>query len=111
MDRVPYSVNEQICISENYMNRRIYESPSIEEIAKIVGVSQAGLKRIFKKYSGLGVHKYFLKLKLKLAAKMLEDGFSVTDTAEKLCFSSQGYFTKTFKRETGILPSVICRKM
>lgn len=54
MDRVPYSVNEQICISENYMNRRIYESPSIEEIAKIVGVSQAGLKRIFKKIFGAG---------------------------------------------------------
>lgn len=95
----------------NYMNSRIYESPSVEEIAKKVGISQAGLKRIFKKYSGLGVHKYFLKLKLNLAAKMLENGASVTDTAEKLGFSSQGYFTKTFQRETGFLPSSICKKL
>ena len=94
----------------NYMNSRIYESPSVEEIAKKVGISQAGLKRIFKKYSGLGVHKYFLKLKLKLAAEMIKNGASVTHTAEKLGFSSQGYFTKTFQRETGVLPSSICEK-
>lgn len=94
----------------SYMNSRIYESPSVEEIAKKVGISQAGLKRVFKKYSGLGVHKYFLKLKLKLAAEMLKNGASVTYTAEKLGFSSQGYFTKTFQRETGVLPSSICEK-
>lgn len=95
----------------HYMNSRIYESPSVEEISKKAGVSQAGLKRIFKKYSGLGVHKYFLKLKLKRATEMLEGGVSVTDTAEKLGFSSQGYFTKTFKREIGILPSELLKKL
>lgn len=94
----------------NFMNSRIYEYPSIDEISKKVGISQAGLKGIFKKYSGLGVHKYFLKLKLKLAAEMLENGVSVTNTAEKLGFSSQGYFTRTFQRETGVLPSSVCKK-
>lgn len=94
----------------NYMNNRIYENPSVAEISKHVCISQASLKRIFKKYSGLGTHKYFLKLKLKLAAELLENGASVTGTAEKLGFSSQGYFTKTFLREMGILPSSLCKK-
>lgn len=91
----------------NYMHERIYENPSVTDFAKKVGISPAGIKRIFKKYSGLGVHKYFLKLKLNLATKMLEDGASVTETAEKLGFGSQGYFTKTFQRETGVLPSLV----
>lgn len=95
----------------NYMNTKIYESPSIDEISKKVGVSCAGLKRIFAKYSGLGVHKYFLKLKLKLAAEMLEEGNTVTYTAERLGFSSQGYFTKTFRREMGFLPSELSKKL
>lgn len=94
----------------SYMNSRLYENPSVEEISKKVGISQAGLKRIFKKYAGVGVHKYFLKLKLKLAVKLIESGTSVTDTAEKLGFSSQGYLTKAFQREMGILPSSICKK-
>lgn len=94
----------------SYMNSRLYENPSVEEISKNVGISQAGLKRIFKKYAGVGVHKYFLKLKLKLAVKLIESGTSVTDTAEKLGFSSQGYLTKAFQREMGILPSSICKK-
>lgn len=95
----------------NYMNSRIYESPSVDEISKNVGISSAGLKRIFKQYSGLGVHKYFLKLKLKLAAELLEDGNTVTYTAERLGFSSQGYFTKTFRREMGFLPSEVTKKL
>ena len=94
-----------------YMNKKLYGNPSVSEISKNVGVSQASLKRIFNKYSGLGVHKYFLKLKLKHATEMLEKGISVTATAEKLGFSSQGYFTKTFQREIGILPSTLCKKI
>lgn len=111
-EAIPVSTShDSVLFSEavNYMNKRIYGNPSIEEISKQVCISQAGLKRIFKKYTGLGIHKYFLKLKLKLAAEMLENGISVTDTAEKLGFSSQGYFTKTFQRETGILPSLLCK--
>lgn len=106
------TTHDSLIFSEaiNYMNSKIYESPSVEEISKEVGISQSGLKRIFKKYSGLGVHKYFLKLKLKHAAKMLESGISVTDVAETLRFSSQGYFTKTFQRETGFLPSTLTKK-
>ena len=87
------------------------EKTATEEISKQVCISQAGLKRIFKKYSGFGIHKYFLKLKLKLAAEMLVSGVSVTDTAEKLSFSSQGYFTKAFHREIGVLPSSLCKKL
>lgn len=95
----------------NYMKSKLYSTLSVDEISKNVGVSQSGLKRIFKKYSGLGVHKYFLKLKLKLATDMLKNGNSVTYTAEKLGFSSQGYFTKTFQRETGVLPSSLYKEL
>lgn len=89
----------------SYMRSRIYDNPSVDEIARFVGISREGLKRIFKKFTGLGVHKYFLRLKLKYAVDMLENGVCVTEVAGILGFSSQGYFTKVFKRETGSLPS------
>ena len=88
-----------------FMAEKLYENPSIEDVSNHVNVSVSSIKRIFNRYAGMGVHKYFLKLKIKAATQMLREGYSVTFVAEKLNFSSQGYFTKTFKRETGTLPS------
>ena len=89
----------------SYMNSRICDNPSVDEIADYVSLSATGLKRIFKYYTGMGVHKYFLMLKLKAATEMLSGGMPVTEVAQTLGFSSQGYFTNVFKRELGILPS------
>ena len=88
-----------------YMNERIYVNLSVDEIAYEVGVSTAGLKRIFSRHAGMGVHKFFLKLKLKFSLQMLELGMSVTEVSDKLGFSSQAYFSRVFKREMGISPS------
>lgn len=89
------------------MREKICDKPSIEEIALNSSVSVSSLKRIFSHYAGMGIHKYFLTLKIKKATEMLLEGSSVTEVAEALNFSSQGYFTKTYKRETGVLPSEI----
>lgn len=89
----------------NYMNRHICEQPDIKEISDHCGISCSSLKRVFFKYSGLGVHKYFLKLKINAAVHLLENGKSVCETAEILGFSSQGYFSFAFKRERGLPPS------
>lgn len=88
-----------------YMNDRIYQNLSVEEIASGLHMSVSALKRVFKKYAGMGVHKYFLKLKLKTAIELLGNGSSVTSVASQLGFSSQGYFTNTFKRELGDSPT------
>ena len=90
-----------------YMIVNISLSLPLENIADYCNVSVATLKRIFIRYAGVGVHKYFLSLKIKRAKELLISGENVTTTAEKLGFSSQGYFSCAFKRETGVLPSSI----
>ncbi len=89
----------------SYMNANIAEFPSIEEIARKCRISQSGLKNIFTKYAGLGVHKYLISLKINAARKMIEDNISITQISEKLGFSSQAYFSLAFKRETGFTPT------
>lgn len=86
------------------MNNNLHTQISVAMIAHKCHVSQSGLKRIFSKYSGFSVHKYFLKLKINLAAQYLSNGISVTEISKKLGFSSQGYFSSVFKRETGLTP-------
>ena len=91
----------------NYLNNQIAEQPSVSEIAAFCNTSEATLKRIFDKYAGIGIHKYFLKLKINLATEFLKNGLCVSETAEKLGFSSQAYFSAAYKRETGMNPSEI----
>lgn len=92
-----------------YMNDRLGTSVSVEEIAAHCGVSQSGLKRLFGKYAGMPIHKYFLTLKLNEATRLLQNGLSVCETAERLSFSSQNYFSTVYKREMNRLPSQVVR--
>lgn len=87
------------------MNGFISDSLSVDEIAKALNVSQSTLKRIFTKYAGISVHKYYVTLKIKTATALLESGVSVSDTADKLGYVNQAYFSAVYKRETGNNPS------
>lgn len=109
-DISPISHSHEAFVFENavvFMGNNIENSPSVADIARHCNVSETKLKYIFNKFSSIGVHKYFLKLKLRVAAELLKNGASVTETAQKLGFSSQGYFTSVCKRETGICPTEI----
>ena len=87
------------------MDEYIYDWISAKFIAKNLNVSVSYLKKIFSKYAGLGIHKYFLKSKITLACRLLRRGMSVCEVSEKLSFSSHNYFSTVFRRETGRLPS------
>lgn len=91
----------------SYLNSNVHAQPSVPEIARYCNVSEAGMKRIFDKYAGMGMHKYLLKLKIKAAAELLQSGESVSSVAEQLGFNNQSYFSRAFKRETGLVPSAM----
>ncbi|MDO4607944.1 MAG: AraC family transcriptional regulator [Clostridia bacterium] len=89
------------------MNENIDQNLLVDEIATRLNISVSSLKLLFDKYAGMSVHKYFLTLKIKTATIMLKTGLSVSEVSEKLGFSSQGYFSYCYKRETGNNPSQI----
>ena len=94
-----------------YLNCHLHTQPSVIEIARHCNVSESSLKRTFDKYAGISVHKYLVKLKIKVAMELLQDGESVFTVSEKLGFNSQSYFSKAFKRETGKSPSELKQKV
>ena len=108
--------NQPAVVSENtaaeiyrtavhFMNSAIAEPLTVEEIAKHCNISVSALKRIFHRFAGLSVHKYFLQLKINAATQLLKNGENVTSIAEHLGFGSQAYFSFVFKRETGLSPT------
>ncbi|MBE7021382.1 MAG: helix-turn-helix domain-containing protein [Ruminococcaceae bacterium] len=93
-----------------FMNENLSKNPGVEDIAKHCSVSLSGIKRIFLKYTGLSVHKYFIKLKCNEALRLLSEGATVTQVTELLGFCTQSYFSSAFKREMGKNPSEYRRK-
>ena len=105
-------VDEQYSVSAmNYkriievMEENLSKNLTIEDLASLCNLSVSNLKRIFAKFSDMGVIKYFTRMKIKNAIQRLRCGDSVATVSHELGFSSQNYFSVVFKRETGILPS------
>lgn len=87
------------------MNSCLETNLSIVELADSMNISLSSLKRLFKKYTGMSVYKYYLTLKTRLATTLLQGGMSVGEVSGRLGFSSPAYFSATYKREAGKNPS------
>lgn len=87
-----------------FLKLNLSENILIEDICKEINVSSTTLKRIFKKYTGDSIKKYFHNLKIEKSKEMLKQGLQIGYIADALGFSSQNYFCYAFKRETGETP-------
>lgn len=89
---------------KTYLQEHIGENLSAEEIADANLICISKIKQIFKKKGG--VKNYFITLKIERSKEFISEGkLNFTEIAEKLGFSSVHYFSKTFKKLTGITPS------
>lgn len=87
------------------MEDNVYGDITIAGIADLCGVSAATVKNCVSRNAGCGVHKYFLKIKVRVAIELMRKGLTVSETSNTLGFNNPNYFTYVFKRETGHPPS------
>ena len=85
---------------QNY-NRKI----TLDEIAGAALYDKYALCREFKKYMGQTITEYLNYYRCVKAKELLEEGYSVTETADLCGFGNLSYFGKTFKRHIGYSPS------
>ncbi len=83
------------------LEENIYGSITIDEIAAKCNLSASTIKKCFSTYTGCGIHKYMLKIKMRAAIKMLHDGMTVNQVSDALGFGDANYFSTVFKREVG----------
>lgn len=88
-----------------YLRDNIGEKLTVEAIADRFFVSPSRIKKLFARYSGIGVMTYFNNMKILEAQKLLREGLAVSNVAEKLGFTNQFYFSSVFKKITGMTPS------
>lgn len=79
--------------------------PSLEGLAKEVGLNIKKLKTAFKEYYGVPVFAYLLNYKMELAKTLLqEQQMNVNEIATHLGYSASSHFIAAFKKKVGITP-------
>jgi AraC family transcriptional regulator len=85
---------------------RLLERITLDQIARAVDSSPFHLARVFRSLTGVPVHRYLSRLRLRTALERLEQGAQdLTVLALDLKFSSHSHFTDAFRREFGFTPS------
>ena len=83
------------------------ESPlSLEKVSERSGYSKWHLQRMFKKETGQNFLDYLTELRISKAKELLcGETLSVQDVAETVGYSDLKYFSRLFKKATGVSPS------
>ena len=87
------------------INKNLDKRLSVAELAVLCNMSEINLQKTFSRYAGVGVVEYYNRLKMRKATQFLSEGLSVKETALKLGFQDQNYFSTVFKRIIGSPPS------
>ena len=78
----------------------------IRKLADMMSVSGGTLSKKVKANTGLTVNEYIRISRLKKAAALLADNkYRINEVAYLTGFSTPSYFTQSFRKEFGILPS------
>ncbi|MBQ9156587.1 MAG: response regulator [Eubacterium sp.] len=90
----------------DYIERNIKRGISLEDVANHVNISTYYLSKIFKKEMGVNFITYVTDRKMDLAKEMLiNTDIPVLNIALDLAYNEANYFSKAFKKKTGLTPS------
>lgn len=88
-----------------YIRENFSEKITLDNISKAVYIDKYAICREFKKVTGQTVIEYANNYRCIKAAEFISQGANVTRAAADCGFENLSFFTKTFKRYMGSLPS------
>lgn len=90
---------------KKYVSEHIGEHLTLQKTALTFSISPNYLSQIFKKYNDCGFNEYVTQMKIERAKILLrQENPRVYEIAEQLGFESAFYFSKVFKKMTGVSP-------
>ncbi|MDE5596562.1 MAG: response regulator [Lachnospiraceae bacterium] len=90
---------------KKYIKEHIEEKLTLNKVAKEFNISPNYLSILFSKHSDIGFSDYVNQKKVEAAKKMMADGnYKIYEISDKLGFESAFYFSRVFKKVTGMSP-------
>ena len=88
-----------------YVKANYNQKISLDDIARHVYLSRSYLSSIFKEETGKSLFSYINEVRIeKSKIFLLDDSVSLVDISSMCGFEDQSYFTKVFKKATGLSP-------
>ncbi len=100
------SQNEFLARVQQYLEANIQRRLTLSDICRDNLVGRSYLQKVFREKTGGGAMEYFGNLKIKKAKEMIREGsHNFTEIAAMLGYNSIHYFSRHFKKVTGMTPS------
>lgn len=97
--------NEYVKQAVIYLRQHIAEPLSLDRLAAELGISKFHLAHLFKLYTGKTIVQTMNLIRCAEAQRMIENGATVSTAAFSCGFENLSYFTRTYKKYMGTLPS------
>lgn len=90
----------------DYIHAHLAERVTLEDLARVAGVSVSHFTRVFRASTGRSPHQYVLHERLDRARRaLLSTGAPIAQIAEASGFADQSHLTRTMRRHLGLTPS------
>jgi len=97
---------------QRFIKRNYSEKLTLDQIADHVYLSASYLCKIFKDVTSITIIEYLTQIRLKEAKRLLrKTEMSLRDIAQLCGYYDASYFSKVFKRETGVTPGQYRKNM
>lgn len=90
----------------DFLEHRAEGTVSFSDVCQAFSISASSLKKLFHNKMASGVMEFFQQCKIDRAKQLIrEETLNMTEIAERLQYSSIHYFSRHFKKMTGMTPS------
>ncbi|MDY3918230.1 MAG: AraC family transcriptional regulator [Candidatus Limivivens sp.] len=99
-------MGQPITMAVRYIREHYGEQISLEDVAEAGNVSGNYLGRLFKEEMGVGFHDYLTQVRLEESEKLLaKTNLTIKEIAFQVGYLDEKYYSKLFKKVTGIKPT------
>ena len=89
----------------NYVNDRLADDLSLDELAGVLELSPSRFCKRFRNTTGISPYQYVLRQRISESMRFLSSGrLSIIEIAQTMGFADQSHFTKAFKKITATTP-------
>lgn len=101
------NIRNDVLEAVNFIEKHYSDDISLSDVAQYINISKNHLSYLFKKETGQTFSDYLIQYRMTKARKLLESNrkYTVSEIAEMTGFHDTGYFSKVFKKTTGLSPN------
>lgn len=96
---------DQMEVAVRYIHEQYSKPITIQDLAVQLGIERRRFAYLFERYTGLSPIQYLTEIRIRRAKELLRSGISVAEVAERVGYLDNFYFSRVFKKQTGMSPT------